>query len=480
MGNSRWLVNSSLVLACFLYLVFPEVSYAARKSPVVRPASATDTFVKGTSTLDIDRHWGEVIDVGAQTVKLPVVQKSKFSPARIAGGIKAILKSNPLKIAATAGMVYLIQKLPGASFDSVTGQPIMTPQTPVPVSSSNSPWQVSFNTVQPGYYNSVTAACNGVLPAVNAYLGGGQRVLFVSTTRLTDTQFNCNVQKQAYDNTTKTWMNNGPVTYQVGWSIGVFRYSAVNCTPPATYDASVGSCMQFPPSAPMTDSEIDTLVSKTPELTNAQWEQLGPIMNGEIPATFDGPDGTDFTGPASYQGQPTTTTSTHVNPDGSTSVDLSETVTNYNFSYSPSPLSITTTTTTTTNNYTNGQNTGSTTVTDASPNPVETPTTTPTTDQKIDCEFMPTHCSWLNWTKEEPVMPATTSLPTNEIAKPDGVTVNVSASCPAPIVIDGNGIQGWTNFEISFQVACDFLSAISPIVKGVCMMIAALILVWKP
>ena len=80
------------------------VEAAPRQKPVVRPASTQDQFKKGQTTLDIDRHWGEVIDVpssqytSSAKVNVPVVQKSKYSPGRIAGAIKNVLKNNPIKV----------------------------------------------------------------------------------------------------------------------------------------------------------------------------------------------------------------------------------------------------------------------------------------------------------------------------------------------------------------------------------------------
>lgn len=445
MGNTRRLVNRYLVLACILYIVFPEVTYAARKQPVVRPASATDEFKKGGVTLDIDRHWGEVVDVGPQKVDLPVTQKNGYSWARAKNILKGAINSNPVKYAATAGLTYLIYQLPGASYDPVTGELVKSPD----VVKTGSYWSATLYNAPPGYQGK--KAFSALDSCKLLYATG------MTATQTSSNRYEC---------------------YRNGSSVGWTSSANFNCP---NGIASDFSCSPQPlPPQPFTPSDYDSLVSGMPDIPAGDLDTLGAELLKDFPASFDGPDTDSFTGPGFYAGQPVTTTSSKTNPDGSTTVDLSETTTQYNFDYSTNPLSITTTTTTTTNNYQNGTHTGTTTVTDASPNPVETPKPEKPANEKIDCELMPTHCDWIEWTKEEKAMPDKIPLPTHEVNQPSSVTVSVNAACPAPVVIDGNGIEGWTTFSIEFDVACDFLSSISPIVKGVCMMIAALILVWKP
>lgn len=437
MGNSRRLAHIGCVYLCLLYLVLPLTVEAARKVPVVRPASGQDVFVKSAGTpneqvLDINRHWGEVIDVPPGKTTLPVKHTKRFKWPSVKSGLKALIKSRGNIYAAVGSVAvgYMIDAIPVPGV-SVTPEGVMQKKLADTV----------FGMPYYGQLSDDVIACSSTL-------GPGAYQSFSYWHVISP----------------KPYVSNGFTYYNNCSSSG--RYMSRIRKKDVDYQVTVGG------PTPFDDADFDALLST---LDSAPQNIINDALKNyaDVPGSFDYPDSEHFDGPPSYQGQPTTTTTTHINPDGSTNVDLSEKTTNYDFSYNTNPLAITVTTTTTTNNYTNGVKTGTTTQTDASTKPEEQP------KEKVDCELMPTHCKWIDWTKEPPPAFEETDLPVEDVDKPASVSVGPSGSCPPPKVISGEGIQGFKSFEFKFDPVCDLFSILRPIVIGVCSLVACFILAWR-
>ena len=406
-------------MACFLrYCVFGLLSLsvltaeASRQKPVVRPASAQDVFVKGGTTLDIDRHWGEILDVPGGRTTLPVTHKSGYSFARVGGMIKNALNSNPAKYAATAAVGYLISQLPGASFDPQTGQLI---KTPVVNSGSFTFWHWDGH---PQY--------NGTTP---------QAACWPSTysTDYGDGRHSC---------------SNGALLLPV----------TLNCPYGASKQGSTYACNSTaPPALPFSPSDFDQLVSSAPGITESQWQELGPELLADIPATFDGPDSLAFDGPASVTGSPTITTTLDQVSGTSTVVESTPV---HNFDFSTNPLSITTTTTTTNNTYQNGTLVSTTTQTQGQPS-TEVSEVPAQLEIPTDCDFMPTVCAFIDWVKtpfneEDPDL---SELIADEDFEKE-INFSSNATCPGPSMISTS--QG--DFEFSWEPGCQWAGMIKPLI----------------
>jgi hypothetical protein len=412
-----------LICGCLVWLLALSVipAEAARQKPVVRPASAQDTFKKGTSTLDIERHWGEVIDVQGGRVNLPVTQASKYNFTRLAGLLKQAINANPVKYAATAGVTYLITQLPGASFDPLTGEILRTPA----INTSLVYWSPGFGNNGDTRFAAAISACQQG----------------ISTRYVTK-----NGSTQPLDGSESVAGCRSNVT---GEYIGPVYRTTTTCPNGAT-----GLYCNSDPQAPQpfTSSDYDALVANTPGIPESAWPDLHDMLTGDIPGSFDGPDLEDFSGPSSVQGDPIHTT-TLDQVTGNTTV--SETIPTHNFSYSPNPLSITSTTTTTTNNYQNGTLVSTTTVT-------ESPTVgevQPLPEIPTDCDFMPTVCDFIDWVREpfNEEEPDLSELITDEDFERD-FNFSSNASCPAPLQI----ATSRDTYEFSFEPACEWAGMIKP------------------
>lgn len=401
---------------------------AARQKPVVRPASAQDTFVKGQGTsgqqtLDIDRHWGEILDVPGGRVNLPVTQKSAYNPTRIAGAIKQLIKNNPLKVAGTAAGLYLIDLLPGSSFDPLTGQPLMTP----PFSGSASQVWVPYGQPTPRY-SSALEACKGT---------------YGPTTILAFT-VGC------YHPAGSPWLGN---------------VQKITVCTEGTYSPETNQCIPSTSVTPlvMTDPQLDQLVSGVPGFSESHWSEIGPILLSDIPATFDGPDSTAFDGPASVTGTPTITTTLDQVSGTSTVVESTPV---HNFDFSTNPLSITTTTTTTNNTYQNGTLVSTTTQTQGQPS-TEVSEVPAQLEIPTDCDFMPTVCSFIDWVKTpfDEEDPDLSELITDQDFEKE-ITFASNATCPPPANID----TAFGSYALSYEPGCQWASMIKPFI-----LIAALI-----
>lgn len=412
--------------ACLVGLLSLSVltAQAARQKPVVRPASAQDVFVKGGTTLDIDRHWGEILDVPGGRTTLPVTHKSGYSFARVGGMIKTAINSNPAKYAATAAVTYLISQLPGASFDPQTGELLKSPDA----STTLVYWTTD---AKPGFrYTEALAACKASHGFPQSYFSAAVAPY---------TTLNCHGTYQLGD---------------PGPQVAIVKQATQNC--PNGYTGT--SCNSQPlPAVPFAPSDFDQLVSNVPNFSPELWGEIGPMLLSDIPATFDGPDSLAFDGPASVTGTPTITTTLDQVSGTSTVVESTPV---HNFDFSTNPLSITTTTTTTNNTYQNGTLVSTTTQTQGQPS-TEVSEVPAQLEIPTDCDFMPTVCSFIDWVQtpfngEEPDL-------SQFIADEDytkDFNVNSNASCPAPAILE----TAFGSFELSYEPACMWAGMIKPFV----------------
>lgn len=431
--------------ACLVGLLSLSVltAEAARQKPVVRPASAQDTFVKGQGTpgqqtLDIDRHWGEILDVPGGRTTLPVTHKSGYTFARVGGMIKNVLNSNPAKYAATAGIAYLIAQIPDASWDGTKFTKTQSLPPPSFGAHYGTTKNFFYRGVSPstGMFPTPQSACAATYPSsASPYLEGtfGQYTSYV----------NCR-------------SNNGITEIRRGDcpSSGYLNPVTRACQPQNPYLAAP---------VPFSPADFDQLVSGVPGFSPEFWGELGPMLLSDIPATFDGPDFQEFTGLDQVTGTPTITT-TLDQVSGTTTVVESTPV--HSFDYSTNPLSITTTTTTTNNTYQNGTLISTTTQTQGQPS-TQVSEVPAQLEVPTDCDFMPTVCSFIDWVKtpfneEEPDL-------SQFIADEDytkDFNLNSNATCPPPAMLE----TAFGSFELSYEPACMWAGMIKPFV-----LIAALI-----
>ena len=197
-------------------------------------------------------------------------------------------------------------------------------------------------------------------------------------------------------------------------------------------------------STDLSDAELQAFVDSLSDPNLAA--DAAPHVLDAVPGSYDYPDGTDFTGPASIPGEPITTTTQ--GPDGTT---VTTSTPSYSFDYSTNPLSITTTTNNTTTVYNNGTLVSTTTSTNAG-TVVDAPPATEAPEVPTDCEFMPTVCEFIAWFKTPAPMPE----PDMPEAVDDDFQQTYSASfggaCPAPRTVH---TDNFGTLSISWQPICD-------------------------
>ncbi len=412
--------------SCFRYglVVLAAVLYSVQvtAAPVVRPASTTDVFKKGGQTLDINRHWGEILDVKptpttTAKVNLPVNLKQGFNWSRVVASVKSALKLHPGKIAATAGAMWLIDQIPGGSYDPATDSYVTNP-----TNTTTTYWLGASN----GRYGTAEQACK-------SYSG-------------------------SYTVTANT---NG--SYYCRNSSGQVMWTLIPQTLQCPYGHTKYRCDAGPNVVPLTDSQFETMASQAPNMPEDMWNSGFGDSLGSIPGTFDGPDAEDFTGPSSVELPSTRTTTT----DSTGNTTVVESIPSIRFDYGTNPLSITPSTSTTTNTYTNGQLQSSTVTNTQTNTNNSTVVTTPATEVPTDCAFMPTVCAFIDWVKQ----PFTEEAPDfsdliDDQDFSESITISGNATCPAPTMIETN----LGSFEFSWQPACTWAGMIKPLV-----IIAALI-----
>lgn len=410
----------------------------AQRTVIPNPSEFVRTYGAEPFQFSDSRNWNATISTqsGAR-VNVPVVSSNGYTPARIANAVKNLIKSHPLKIAGTGVGLYLINQLPGASFDPLTGQPLITPH----LVTSGYSWQpyITNATVQPTQrYSTEREAC---IRVVGSESSGNSWTLGI--------QYHSATQRGC----TRVW--NPAVCPGCGTqTIGTATRTTLNC--PNGIDEQTSTCRTSPITPiPLTDPQLDQLVSSVPNMTPQHWADLGPLLYDNIPATFDGPDFQDFTGPSSIQLPSTTTTST--NPSNG-EVTIVESLPSLQLDYSSSPNSITSTPTTVTNTYQNGNLTNTSTTTT---NTTTTTTPTPVAEIPTDCEFMPTVCAFIEWYRqpfdeEEPDL--SDIIADDEFS--ETYVFSGNAQCPPPANIS----TVFGDFEFSYQPACQWAGMIKPLI----------------
>ena len=144
---------------------------------------------------------------------------------------------------------------------------------------------------------------------------------------------------------------------------------------------------------------------------------------------------------------------------------------------STSQPSISTSTSVKTETFKNGQSQGSTVTETTQPatgggSKVEIPTV----EIPTDCDFHPTLCKWLDWTKEEPEEPDLDLKPllqTTNIEMKSFVISGSDAGCPAPIALD---LSFLGSREVSYQPLCDLASTMKPLYLALMAFLSALLI----
>lgn len=204
---------------------------------------------------------------------------------------------------------------------------------------------------------------------------------------------------------------------------------------------------------PLTNSDFSELTAQLPSLPASDVAGAAGDAQRQIGNPLPGYHDTQMTGPSSFTGPETTSTSTDP-VTGDTVVTTTNTTTNISYG----DTTITTTDTKTTNTYTNGSLTGTETTT-------ETPGDLPVSsgggagDWPAFCEWAPSVCEWMDWTKEAPEE----DLPLPELIDTDFYEEkNISfgsKSCPPDYEINLAPFMQNT-VGVSFQPFCDFAALI--------------------
>lgn len=437
---------------------FPALAFSADRVVVVEPSQIKRTYTPGSPpyAFNDSRSWDQPVSTQSGRVKVPVKTDRKYGFPSFRAGLKNALKLNPARVignAVVAGAVGAVgwimsgdnttlQK-PEYSYDSsltlfwcgesrvlyCDGRHAMTQRYPSP--SDAKPALDDF------YCSQYGSKCAPGSVTSTISISGNQATY----------NWKFPVVGQSYS------LRGGSTLYRHGACSAGFIY--VNAT---------GQCQSTTPQfAPVTDSDIDGLVSGITSPGDAS--AIAPDVISSVPGSYDYPDGYDFSGPESITGDPVVTTTT--TPSGT---EVSTSTPSYSFDYSTNPLSITTTTTNTTTVYNNGTlvSTSTTTnnqgVVDVSPEPSsEVPT---------DCEFMPTVCEFIAWYKapaelQDPDMPE----PVDDDFE-QTYPASFGGSCPAPRTVH---TDHFGTLSISWQPLCDLAFYIKFLVIGGASLFAAYI-----
>lgn len=422
---------------CFVVLVSP-VAFSATRTVVVQPGELQPTYSPGQNpyAFSDSRSWKEPVSTQTGSrVNVPVTKTDKTGWPKFRAGLKNALKVNPARVivsgavsAAVAGVGWVM------SPDNTRLQKQEQQIDGQPVSGSGSfpPSNICFNKTADQTMGKFTlVSWQGVLYSV--YVGP-----FGTVPSGYELNNNCT---QSY---------NGYYPSPDFFPQSAHRVISVNDVQTLSTDLS--------------DAELQAFVDSLSDPNLAA--DAAPHVLDAVPGSYDYPDGTDFTGPASIQGEPITTTTQ--GPDGTT---VTTSTPSYSFDYSTNPLSITTTTNNTTTVYNNGTLVSTTTSTNAG-TVVDAPPATEAPEVPTDCEFMPTVCEFIAWFKT----PA--PLPEPDMPEPvdDDFQQTYSASfggaCPAPRIVH---TDNFGTLSISWQPICDLAFYIKFLVIGGASLFAAYI-----
>lgn len=422
---------------CVVVLVSP-LAFSATRTVVVQPGELQPTYSPGQNpyAFSDSRSWKEPVSTqsGAR-VNVPVKTDRKYGWPSFRAGLKKALKLNPVRAAASAAVGAAVAGA-GYVIDSATNQ-VVKPQSQVdgmPISGSGEfePSRICF--VKPA------SATMGKITQVT--FGGVLYSVYVGPSGSAPSGYTLN------NNCTQSYNGYYPDDK------GLFPQSAhrvITINDVETLDI------------PASDADLDLITDRITNPADAV-EAVPHIV--DVPVTFDGPDDFDFSGPASIQGEPITTTTQ--GPDGTT---VTTSTPSYSFDYSTNPLSITTTTNNTTTVYNNGTLVSTTTSTNAG-TVVDAPPATEAPEVPTDCEFMPTVCEFIAWFKTpapmpEPDMPE----PVDDDFK-QTYSASFGGACPAPRTVH---TDNFGTLLISWQPICDLAFYIKFLVIGGASLFAAYI-----
>lgn len=276
-------------------------------------------------------------------VKVTVKPVSVVNKAKVAAHAVSKLKSaNPVSLLAIPALEWAIEQLPGASFDPLTGQPVIS----APIQQTGGHWRflyVGQSQYYPGYFSSPLAACKSYNPNGNP------------TYRI------------ANETTNSAWCYR--TIYGNESHVGYSLLISYSC--PHGFNQQTGACNASSP-APSTFSESDwaALESTLSGITNSEW--LRGLIKGNCEGSLN-PGGCfdsmveyqQMVGPNNLQGKTQTTTTTTQNPDGTTSTVSKTSTPTYSYTYGSNFYDYKITMNTIINN--NGQITNETTTTETPP-----------------------------------------------------------------------------------------------------------------
>lgn len=426
---------------CFVCLVsLSPLAISAERVIVVEPSQLQRTFSPGQGpyAFSDSKNWKEPVSTQSGRINLPVAKKGNFTFGTFRAGLKNALKVNPAAVAVNAAIAGALAGV-GYLLDPENNS-IQKPGDGV----APTPTATSYYWTRPGWGTQYQTPLAGCQDLATVGFGSGWYVSSVSV---------------AADGLTAQCVIAGYYAYYQ-----TFYRQGSDCPAGSIFDTNKGACMIPGAPVPVTDSELDTLISG---LDASQAPLVVPDVISAVPGSYDYPDGTVFDGPESITGDPVVTTTT--TPTGT---EVSTTTPTYNFDYSTNPLSITTTTTNTTTVYNNGTLVSTSTTTNnqgvvdkPAPEKLDIPT---------DCEFMPTVCAWLDWFKSPAPPPNDPQLPeiTDSFEKSYSGP-SLSASCPPPFTVN-TGAFG--SILMPVQPLCDLAGLIKYLVLSAAGLLAAFII----
>lgn len=424
---------------CVVVLVSP-VAFSASRTIVVQPGELQPTYSPGQNpyAFSDSRSWKEPVSTQTGSrVNVPVTKTDKTGWPKFRAGLKNALKVNPARVivsgavsAAVAGVGWVM------SPDNTRLQKQQQQVDGQPVSGSGSFDPVQICQTLPASQTMgkiTTVTFNGVLYAV--YVGPHQT--YPSGYAVTNY---CTNRSLGY----------APDSLGGYWPQSAQRVITVNDVETLSTDLS--------------DAELQAFVDSLSDPNLAA--DAAPHVLDAVPGSYDYPDGTDFTGPASIQGDPITTTTE--GPDGTT---VTTSTPSYSFDYSTNPLSITTTTNNTTTVYNNGTLVSTTTTTNGG-TVVDAPSATEAPEVPTDCEFMPTVCEFIAWFKTPAPMPEPDMPEPVDDDFQQTYSASFGGSCPAPRTVQ---TDNFGTLSISWQPICDLAAYIKFLVIGGASLFAAYI-----
>lgn len=387
-----------------------SVSASTAVSPVI-----TKTGSNFTQTM------GGGVEIQSIARKAPFTARASVSAAKMATAAKAFLKSPKGNLAFFAASVGLQQLLDGVDWVMDEGSKVQKKSNGDPIAPSD----------YPNSYYTVTGVDNKSSSASSACSAAGYPF---------SKDKYCFMNKAQYDN---------------GWPTGIVIFvksSSFSC--PAGISSDSFGCISPPILSPVSASDVDSAVDSSYVPHESDFQSLSSNMT---------PDSIEITSMPRLETPPVTKTIYDANGNP---YEVQETNVYYDFEISNNSSTqpkVDIKTTTEVSTYQNGVLTGTSTTTSTDTSvPPETSggggggATVPAVEIPTDCDFHPTLCAWMDWTKQNDLddEPDLKQImhdfePTNT-----NFTVTGSKSCPAPYPIYV-GIVGKT-YDLSFEPACTF------------------------